>query len=362
MAHEKTCTLPDLNLEDCSHEELLFNELARKLATDSRILQKHVQSKLGAHAFKSILQQLDNTIVSLLDAKCFDDTTSIPVPCSIAGKIPIVASSLEKQQQDVNLLGHSIHWAACSNELMRKGKSESEYKFEKEVHSKAACARHTFKPAPVRGTGCTLFLDTLVAKPGAIPPAPPLRDTLIDPILDDPWSATDPWKGKLCSNASEHSVKNSKSFRCGAWDDWLPSMYGNTSSKPVCLAVNSCSTNSAAEIIDEAVVFSADVAIDEFEKVLDFLAPTPEQVAAPPTEPVNHASAQTSLPLGMPLDTRAPLHEDSEFDPTGTTAAFVGESERDFAFQARIMEINKQSAIDLKASLDAAEAMMDDSV
>ena len=69
---------------DHAFEEQLFGKLARQIAVETRLLQKDIQAKPGAQAFKQICQQLDAVVISLLDAKCFDDTTCIHVSSSIA--------------------------------------------------------------------------------------------------------------------------------------------------------------------------------------------------------------------------------------------------------------------------------------
>ena len=87
---EKTRMTPAINLMDCTIEEQLFGKLARKIAIETRVLQKDVQAKLGAQALRSIFQQLDSVVVSLLGATCLDDTTCLHVPSSVACRIPIV--------------------------------------------------------------------------------------------------------------------------------------------------------------------------------------------------------------------------------------------------------------------------------
>ena len=140
---EKTRMTPAMNLMDCTIEEQLFGKLARKIAIETRVLQKDVQAKLGAQAFRSIFQQLDSVVVSLLGATC-DDTTCLHVPSSVASRIPIVATSLAMHQDNVNQLGFPVHFAASSNGQARKFKSAVEHKTERDTHAKAAVARHIF--------------------------------------------------------------------------------------------------------------------------------------------------------------------------------------------------------------------------
>ena len=170
---ETTRMTPAMNLVDYTIEEHLFGKLAKKIAIETRMLQKDVQAKLGAQAFRSIFQQLDSVVVSLLGVTCLDDTTCLHVPSSVASRIPIVATSLAMHQDNVNQLGYPIYFAASSNEQARKFKSAVEHKAERNTHAKAAVARHNFVAQGLeQRKGSTIYLETLVATPGTIPPPP----------------------------------------------------------------------------------------------------------------------------------------------------------------------------------------------
>lgn len=94
----------------------LFADLASCIAVQIRLAQTTIQLELGVTAFRSMFQQLDATVVALLAAKSDEDSTCLFVPTSIARKVPVVASSMDMQQSNVDLLGLPMHFAAQSND------------------------------------------------------------------------------------------------------------------------------------------------------------------------------------------------------------------------------------------------------
>ena len=211
----------------------------------------------------SVFSLTDQAVVRALSSNALETEveTLVPVACSVAKRISPVAKSMQAQQANCDKLGFPVHFASHSNALTKNSKPKHVFVAESLLHKSAATAKHSFVPAtacdnvPInadkllhQNSGCVLYLDSLVAMPNAIPPPPPRQDSF------------DPWAGRVLGGPKNSKCKPVSG---NAWSAW----------KPGCLAVNSCSTNSAAEVIAPLGVYSVDVAHDELEKVLDFLAP-----------------------------------------------------------------------------------------
>ena len=156
----------------------------------------------------------------------------------------------------------------------------------------------------------------------------------------------DPWLGKSLGGA--RSVP-----RCvhgDAWENWHGLVHKSVAQESVSpdSIVLDEGIEGSGHVADisvwhdvsvEADVFSVDDANEELEKVLVFLAPAQSESLLVPS---NTAERNTAFQKRI-----MEINKQSEIDLKA----------RDSAFQKRIMEINKQSEIDLKASLDKALAV-----
>ncbi len=151
----------------------------------------------------------------------------------MAKRVPIVAESMKLHHRDVQDIGHPVHFASHACHVNRNGKSKEQFSAQRTIHQRAGTAKHEFKVQSRSGN--LLYLDRLIAKPGAIPPPPSDDGRYVDACklhhqtasTPDPWASSDPWMGKSLPNAAKLRVKNSKS-KC-VWDAWVPTSASTSS-------------------------------------------------------------------------------------------------------------------------------------
>jgi len=129
-----------------------------------------------------------------------------------------------------------VHHAARSNEASRGSKSSKQYMAEKSLHKEAASLRHNFPCG--QPSACTIYLDSLVAFPGSVPP-PPGTPVHVEheelAAVANPWVtqstrcrknskanlARDPWAGKSIGTKAPPNA-TTKATTTDAWSLWKP--------------------------------------------------------------------------------------------------------------------------------------------
>lgn len=142
----------------------ILDKFAKQLATISRITQKELHEVLGYGSAATIFALTDQAVVRALafDASVSECETLVPVANSIARRIPPVASSMNAHQLNCNRLGLPVHSASVSNVLTRSMKKESEFKAERNMHTAAGKAKHSFEPERPTASSTTIYLENLL--------------------------------------------------------------------------------------------------------------------------------------------------------------------------------------------------------
>ena len=338
--------------ESCMGTADILESLAAKVAVASRLAQKSLRGQMddSLRAVFRIGDAYVSTIGRCMAGDLGNNAVCSPlmVPLELFEKMEMQLASMKAHQLDVNALGHSVHFAQKACELNRGSKAQHQYLQEKLIHKQAAVARHVWTPLTETQKGSTIFLENLVALPGAIPPPPlssPLEARNDIQIDDDSMefslheedidSHDDQWHTKTsrCKRRSRlsgmpHRKRTETADTIQVNDPWKGQSLGGPISNSK--SVSNCTKNSKCA----------------------WTVPQDESKNAA------CASIESECVLQEDWSTNS-LHVENAMQCASSVVDSVGSLESPTvvqvsAFQLRLNEINKQCEMDLKATVDQA--------